>query len=110
MEQKQRENTLSLVRTVDFHHRSGPVTPLLRKPAGLRSWTESKLFTSNPGLIFPHSRASPHFPPHPTEKLWACAFQSVVCRLPVKKINWQCLFKMQIALLDLRATESDFWV
>lgn len=84
----------ALVRTVDFHHRPGPVTPLLRNPGGLPFWTESKLFSTNPGLIFPHTHATPTFSPRPvppTPNLRACVSQSVACGLQVRKSDGVCL-------------------
>ena len=95
-----------LVRTVDFHHGSGPVTALLRSLGWLPSWTESKLFSTNPDTSLHTLR--PHPLPLPPTHPRACTSPSVVCKATCKKINQLCLHKMQVSLLALRATESTF--
>lgn len=97
------------VRTVDFHHRSGAVTPMLRKPAGLPSWPESKPCPAQVSSLHLQATPTPTRPQtsgHVLLRVW------FVGRLPVRKLNWQCLFKMQMDLLedllDLGSTESEF--
>lgn len=83
------------------------IAPLLRKPGGLPSWTESKLCPIQVSSL--HIQATPI--PNPPQTFGPVLLKVWFCRpTTCKKINWQCLFKMHMDLLEDLLDSQSYWI